>query len=399
MPRGVEALINPKLLQWARERAGFDLEAAAAKTQQPAERIESWEKGQSRPTIPQLRKLGQVYKRPIAVFYLPEPPRDFKPLGDFRRLPEGYRSALSPKLLYLIRHSRERQEWARELRTELGEPPLTFVGSAQITDDLPELGKRIRGILSVSADEQQSWRDSDEALRSWTNAIERAGVFVFQSTKFDQIQLIEMRGFSLPDPIAPAIVINSKDWAYGKVFTLLHEFAHILLGTEGISNLELADRPGTPDQRMEVFCNALTAETLVPETHIRSKLGSMEIAEINDTAILRLSRHYSVSREVVARRLSELGIVSTEFYRSKREQYLKEFRERKPAAKKDLRIPYSTFVLRDNGRAFSRLALGAYAENLATPGESSNLLNAKMKYFGPIEAEIFPVRRALGGTR
>ena len=51
------------------------------------QRLEDWEGGVGRPTIKQLRRLGQLYKRPIAVFYLDEKPIDFQPLRDFRRIP------------------------------------------------------------------------------------------------------------------------------------------------------------------------------------------------------------------------------------------------------------------------------------------------------------------------
>ena len=73
----VEALITPALLRWGRETAGYDVETASAKASVKPEALESWESGQARPSIPQLRKLAKLYKRPIAVFYLPEPPQGF----------------------------------------------------------------------------------------------------------------------------------------------------------------------------------------------------------------------------------------------------------------------------------------------------------------------------------
>ena len=42
--------------------------------------------GEAHPSIPQLKKLAGVYKRPLSVFFLPEPPSDFMALRDFRRL-------------------------------------------------------------------------------------------------------------------------------------------------------------------------------------------------------------------------------------------------------------------------------------------------------------------------
>ncbi len=91
MAKRVEAMVQPELLVWARTSAGLSLDQAAKKVQVGPGRLESWESGKGRPTVrptvKQLRKLGNAYKRPIAVFYLPEPPKDFQPMKDFRRLP------------------------------------------------------------------------------------------------------------------------------------------------------------------------------------------------------------------------------------------------------------------------------------------------------------------------
>lgn len=86
MPR-VDALITPSVMRWARESAKLSVEEAASKIGRPIEDMTAWEEGTSRPTIPQARKTSEVYKRPFAVFYLPEPPKDFDTLRDFRSLP------------------------------------------------------------------------------------------------------------------------------------------------------------------------------------------------------------------------------------------------------------------------------------------------------------------------
>jgi IrrE N-terminal-like domain len=66
-----------------------DLERNAAKAAHvTVERLKAWEsdKDEDAPTLGQLRDLAAKYHFPLAVFYLPEPPKDFLPLRDFRRL-------------------------------------------------------------------------------------------------------------------------------------------------------------------------------------------------------------------------------------------------------------------------------------------------------------------------
>ncbi len=93
MARRVAALANPALLRWARSNSGFTPDEVARKIRVAPERIDAWETGAAHPTISQLRNLGRVYRRPIAVFYLPEPPGPGpKMLTDYRRI----------KLIHLI---------------------------------------------------------------------------------------------------------------------------------------------------------------------------------------------------------------------------------------------------------------------------------------------------------
>ena len=68
------ALVTPAVLVWAREAAGLDPGIAASKLQVKPDRLLSWETGEQRPTLSQLLKLANVYKRNPAVFYVPEPP-------------------------------------------------------------------------------------------------------------------------------------------------------------------------------------------------------------------------------------------------------------------------------------------------------------------------------------
>jgi transcriptional regulator with XRE-family HTH domain len=79
MPTKVKAEINPALISWARDTAGFTVAEAAKKLGIEEERLVGWEQpaADDGPSIPQLRKLAALFKRPLAVFYLSEPPKNF----------------------------------------------------------------------------------------------------------------------------------------------------------------------------------------------------------------------------------------------------------------------------------------------------------------------------------
>ena len=122
MPRSIPALVKPALLIWARERAGLPLAEAAAKADIELEQLRQWEQGEDRPSISQLRKLGEVYKRPLAVFFCSGPPEGFDPQSEFRRLPGVSRQTGSPGLRFALRMALFRREAARELYERLNEP-------------------------------------------------------------------------------------------------------------------------------------------------------------------------------------------------------------------------------------------------------------------------------------
>ena len=74
MAKSAPALVKPELLTWARESAGLSLNLAADLAKIDSATLEDWESGHDLPSISELRKLGAIYKRPIAVFFLAEPP-------------------------------------------------------------------------------------------------------------------------------------------------------------------------------------------------------------------------------------------------------------------------------------------------------------------------------------
>lgn len=108
MPRSIPALIKPELLVWAREASGLTQEDIASKLQKPIEKLVLWKSGDDYPTIPQLRKLAKIYRRPLAVFYLPHPPKETNSLHDFRKTGPTHSPEYSPALRFLIRDAQTR---------------------------------------------------------------------------------------------------------------------------------------------------------------------------------------------------------------------------------------------------------------------------------------------------
>ena len=75
--------VNPEVLRWARETAGFDIDDVVEKIKRKRVTpvtIKSWEKGTTSPTYAQLERLAyEIYKRPLALFFFPKPPQEETP--------------------------------------------------------------------------------------------------------------------------------------------------------------------------------------------------------------------------------------------------------------------------------------------------------------------------------
>jgi len=120
-----KAYITPNVLVWARESARMPIEIAASKVNVSAARLKEWEEGSEQPTIKQAQTLAKAYKRPFALFFLPEIPKDFQPLQDFR---SKNAKDLTTASIFIIREIQSKQSWISEVYSDNNEKPLPFVG-------------------------------------------------------------------------------------------------------------------------------------------------------------------------------------------------------------------------------------------------------------------------------
>lgn len=392
----VEALVRPDLLVWARESAGFTLAEAAKKAQVKAESLVLWESGLTHPSIPQLRKLANVYKRPLAVFYLPEPPRGFAAMRDFRRLPGEVAGRQSPELRRAIRQVEMRREVTTELYKDLEGDPPAFPLSATLKENPEDVGVRVRNTLGISYARQTRWDTDYAAFNDWRSAVEATGAVVFQVR---DVSPQEMRGFSLngKDPF-PAIALNISDPVRARVFTLAHETVHLALHDAGLCDLDEEHERPPEELQTEVFCNHAAGAALVPRTQllvepeVRDQHG---LTAWHDGVIDALATRYRASREVVMRRLLILGRTTPDFYKKKRAQYAKEYLAFVAAQKAKAKeqegggfAPPDRLALSTAGPLFTRLVLEGYDREIITSSDVADYLDIRLKHLPKIDRAI-----------
>lgn len=304
--------ITPELLVWARERAGLSVSDVAHYMSKRDEDIVAWESGKAWPTYKQLERLAQgLFRRPVALFFLPEPPEEAPTQQEFRTLPDFDIRGLSADTRYAVRLGRAYQESLRDLTggvNPLGRR-LWQDMKLRASSDASTAAQQLRVYLGVSLQSQQRWRTTADAMAGWRGHIEDAGVFVFKRS----LKQREVSGFCLADDEFPIIMVNNSTPFSRQIFTLFHEVAHLMYGVSSITTVDghFVDRMSGTHRSIEVACNKLVTEFLVPS----DAFPWDHFDQDNPVeSVSRVANRFNVSREVILRRLLDAGLVDSTTY-------------------------------------------------------------------------------------
>lgn len=329
--------VNPQILVWARESAGFDVAAASkklavadTKTSSAIEKLNAYEAGQRAPSRSLLVRMAKQYRRPLLTFYLSEPPRPGNRGEDFRTLTHDVDPSQNALVDALIRNVRARQEIVKDALVSAQErEALAFVDSYDISAGTQGLVEKIQQSIGFDRDQYRQFRTQAEAFKYLRTCVEGTGVFTLLlgnlGSHHTNLSTEAFRGFALSDKIAPFVVINDQDAKAAWSVTLLHEVAHLWLGETGISG-------GTYERGIEKFCNEVASEILVPEIELKVRFdyGALSDQESSINEIDDLAAKWKVSSRLVAFRLLRQKAINQQQY----EQLGKIFFERWQAERK-----------------------------------------------------------------
>jgi Zn-dependent peptidase ImmA (M78 family) len=349
--------------------------------------VAKWEEGVAQPTFAQVRKLAEIYRRPLAVFFLDSPPVERQTPPDLRTIRSQDNRLLSPDALLVMRQARRVQMLVADLYSELGDKPYFRFLPKSLNDDPIALGESIRNDLAVEVREQFGAHKFDEFFEYLRSRIESAGVITLKSGLHDSFPLEDCRAFSFADVLPFLILINNKDYEGAKNFSLAHELGHLLLRQPGVCNNFDSFRGLGAISAVEVFCNRFAASFLVPESQLRNhrdlrgrtRLDPGEIDQVTE----RLALDFKVSQVVILRRLLALELIALSEYKAKASKAEEIVRPRSSGGTFSLAT-----ILRKNGRAFSSLVFEAHQQNKISSASASDYLGVKTKHLASLEKLI-----------
>ncbi|AZC30099.1 DNA-binding protein [Pseudomonas chlororaphis subsp. piscium] len=348
----MEALINPQILRWARSRARISTGTLAKSLGTAEDNVLAWEDGIKRPTFNQAMNYAHHTHIPFGYLYLAHPPVEDLPLPDLRTV-NGREPSYSLALRDTIRWAMERQEWYRDWLKTQGYEENEIVGRHSMHDGVMAVVSSMRKELQLP--ELPRRGTFDDYFSELVKNIENIGVLVMRNSIVNNntsrpLSVDEFRGFAISDKIAPLIFINTGDCPEARLFTLIHELAHIWIGKSGVSDSE-------PQSQMneEEFCNAVAAEFLTPERAFRAIWKQLEDWKEN---LPLITRTFHVSEWVAARRALTCGFITKLEYG----KFIAEKIATYKARNKDGAPPYNRL---QTGRVSKALAAAVASEALS----------------------------------
>lgn len=352
--------ILPNMLEWAVTRAGHDYQAYL----EEHDNVRKWALGEKKPTLKQLEDFAHTLHVPLGYLFLAEPPREEMPIPMFRRVNDR----LNIDIYDTVNILHDRQEWLRQYLMQVNGEELQFVAVHNQNDNSANVCATMRQVLSLPIDWATKLATTEEVLNRLAGVMEEKGVIVnfnsiVGSNNHRTLSVEDCRGFALADKYAPFIFVNSKDAKAAQLFTLAHEFAHLLIGySAGLGDLDIKNTPAT-----EQLCDAVAAEFLMP----KALFDILWRAFPED--FVSISRKSKVSRYVAARCAKDYGYITQQEYW----QYYQQWQQEPQPVKKGTGGDFYINTIRRMSRTFLLYVNSALCSNQILHTEAYRLTGLK----------------------
>ncbi|MBQ8835828.1 MAG: ImmA/IrrE family metallo-endopeptidase [Oscillospiraceae bacterium] len=375
----VNVNISKETLGWIMANINFD-----ALSSQIAGRLMSWYSGEKVPTFNQIEEASRATGIPLGYFFLNTPPKEDRTLLEYRTVDSLELEKPSRNLLDTIHDMEQIQEWARNQMVTDGFSELEFVGSMADANEVATFVSQIRRVLDLPRDWFTSFKTPADSFRFLRSKISDAGVIVMMNgivgnNTHRPLEINEFRAFAIADEYAPLIFINTNDSINGKLFSLLHEFAHILIGKNNFFN-DRYSAHGRVNQ-IETICNAAAAEVLVPSDLFVEKWNEVFSENDTKTTISALAKYFKCGITVIARKALDHGYITSQEYTQISQLAVYLYNEQRKKAKENPGGDYYRNAASRIDQRFFRMLAGSVAEGKTLYSDAFRLTNTNRTTF------------------
>lgn len=299
--------IKYDVFQWLYNTSGYtEQELIKELTSIKPKTWKSWMENKRDPelTHAQIKELANLYKRPIAAFLISTPPEDPIIPQDFRQNKEA---SYSKELHRIFRSAHRKLELFIEMAENIGENVTVELAYCTTSDDPFIIAEKER--KKFSTNHIFSEKEARIAYPLWRTYFAEKGIPIFQYNMDND----GIRGFVTKAGNASAIVVNSGDKMESRIFTIFHEYAHILLGTGGVICTDDGDKSRDPKIReIELWCNNFAGAFLMPSSLIEENTKILTKIENEDYigAASELAKQTATSKTAALVRLVVLDKIN-----------------------------------------------------------------------------------------
>jgi len=382
--------VEPAVLKWLRESSGWTIDEVSKLLGVQKEHYLKIEKGEKNLTFRQIELLAKKFRRPSAAFLLPAPPQEPPLPKDFRLIPND-KKEFSKKMRLAFRQARLLQDSSMELMINLGFSIEPNLKKYTLSDNPVNVAAKEREASGITLQQQMKWKDSYKAFSAWRDYIEEKNIRVFQISMPPE----EARGFSLKDKKPYVIVLNTADDINARIFTLFHEYAHLLLSKTSETSVCITDPlaiDSNETAKIERWCNQFAAEFLLPEQSKQQLPDKIQILQDKDFGILdKYASKFKVSKYALLVRMKEFNIITE----SELKQLIKSLKQIEPNKDSFGRgLTQLDKCYQEKGRNYISLVLENLDKGFINTLDALDYLSIQMKYLDALSSGQRGVKRA-----
>lgn len=269
--------------------------------------LDAWENPQTdhdNPTFKQIQNFSRDTHIPFNYFFKDSLPEEKNEFVKFRTINNNTVQP-SRRLIDTIYAMETRQEWMKDYVLDQNEDvKFKFLKIVNDTMDPVAVSEDVVNLLNLS-DMREVAMSDDEFFNVVRTQISSLGIMVMQNgivgtNTRRPLDVDEFRAFVLIDSVIPLIFVNSGDSKKAKIFSLIHEFVHVLLGNNEVLNVSPED-----DIENERWINQVTVNVLMPANKITKLISKERSPEDN---VKHLSRRFHTSLVATAIQTKKLHI-------------------------------------------------------------------------------------------